>query len=142
MTPGALKCAEAPTELADTSITNLLAELPVLETTANGVNLGLRLADGTQVRFASTARLADFLYATAVQQMQATSFVTDNFDLDVQWLNTVDQPLLNEAVGWNEHATALRALGGANYDQQAVEANTMASPGCKSRRCPRPAGRT
>ena len=74
--------------------------------------------------------------------MQATSFVTDNFNLDVQWLNTVDQPLLNEAVGWNEHATALRALGGANYDQQAVEANTMASPGCKSRRCPRPAGRT
>ena len=46
------------TELADTSIANLLAELPVLETTANGVNLGLRLADGTQVRFASTARLA------------------------------------------------------------------------------------
>ena len=59
--------------------------------------------------------------------MQATSFVTDNFNLDVQWLNTVDQPLLNEAVGWNEHAAALRALGGANYDQQAVEANTMAS---------------
>jgi hypothetical protein len=59
--------------------------------------------------------------------MQATSFVTDNFNLDVQWLNTVDQPLLNEAVGWNEHAAAVRALGGANYDQQAVEANTMAS---------------
>ena len=115
------------TELADTGITNLLAELPVLETTANGVNLGLRLADGTQIQFASTARLADFLYATAVQQMQATSFVTDNFNLDVQWLTTVDQPLLNEAVGWNEHAAALRALGGANYDQQAVEANTMAS---------------
>ncbi len=130
------------TELADTGITNLLAELPVLETTANGVNLGLRLADGTQVRSASTAGLADFLYATAVQQMQATSFVTDNFNLDVQWLNTVDQPLLNEAVWWNEHATALRALGGANYDQQAVEANTMASPGCKSQRSPRPAGRT
>ena len=37
------------TELADTSIANLLAELPVLETTANGVNLGLRLADGTQI---------------------------------------------------------------------------------------------
>jgi len=99
----------------------------VLETTANGVNLGLQLADGRQIQFASTARLADFLYATAVQQMQATSFVTDNFNLDVQWLNTVDQPLLNEAVGWNEHAAAVRALGGANYDQQAVEANTMAS---------------
>ena len=114
----------------------------MLETTANGVNLGLQLADGTQIRFASAAGLADFLYATAVQQMQATSFVTGNFNLDIQWLTTVDQPLLNEAVGWNEHATALRALGGANYDQQAVEANTMASPGCKSRRCPRPAGRT
>ncbi len=51
------------TELADTSITNLLAELPVLETTANGVNLGLQLADGRQIQFASTAGLADFLYA-------------------------------------------------------------------------------
>ena len=99
----------------------------MLAATANGVNLGLRLADGTQVQFASTNLPADFLYATAVQQMQATSFVTDNFNLDVQWLNTVDQPQLNEAVWWNEHAIALRALGGANYDQQAVEANTLAS---------------
>jgi hypothetical protein len=33
------------TELADTSITNLLAELPVLETEANGANLGLQLAE-------------------------------------------------------------------------------------------------
>ena len=116
-----------PTELADTSITNLLAELPVLETTANGVNLGLQLADGTQIRFASTAGLADFLYATAVQQMQATSFVTDNFNMDIQWLNTVGQPLLNEAVGWNEHAAALRAAGGAIDDQQAIESDTQSS---------------
>jgi len=88
----------AQTELADTGSTNLLAELPMLETEANGVNLGLQLADGTQVQFASTARLATFLYALAVQQMQATSFVTDNYNLDMQWLNTVDQPLLDEAV--------------------------------------------
>jgi len=62
------------------------------ETEANGVNLGLQLADGTQVQFASTARLATFLYSVAVQQMQATSFVTDNYNLDMQWLNTIDQP--------------------------------------------------
>ena len=39
-----------------------------------------------------------FLYALAVQRMQATSFVTDNYNLDMQWLNTVDQPLLDEAL--------------------------------------------
>lgn len=88
----------AQTELADTSATNLLAELPVLETQANGVNLGLKLADGTELQFASTARLTTFLYSVAVQQMQATQFVTDNDNLDMQWLNTIDQPLLQEAV--------------------------------------------
>jgi hypothetical protein len=98
----------AETELADTSITNLLAELPVLETQANGANLGLQLADGTQVRFASTARTGTFLYSLAVQQMQATSFVTDNYNLDMQWLNTVDQPLLDEAAYWRHRPAGQR----------------------------------
>ena len=70
----------------------------MLETEANGVNLGLQLADGLQVQFDSTGRVADWLYAVAVQQGQATQFVTDNDYLDIQWLNTVDQKLLNEAV--------------------------------------------
>jgi hypothetical protein len=105
----------AQTELADTSITNLLAELPVLETQANGVNLGLQPADGTQVQFASTAQLATFLYSLAVQQMQATSFVTDNDNLDMQWLGTVDQPLLQEALYWSERATAEASSHPAGY---------------------------
>ncbi len=114
----------AQTELADTSTTNLLAELPVLEAQANGVNLGLQLADGTQVQFSSTARLADFLYATSVQQMQATQFVTDNYNLDTQWLNTVDQPLLNSAIQWNEQAVNQTAAG---KTAQATESNIAAS---------------
>ena len=113
----------APTELANTSVTNLLAELPVLETEANGATLGLQMADGTVVPFASTARTATFLYALAVQQMQATSFVTDNYNLDMQWLNTVDQPLLDEAVYWNERATAERSV----YPERTVEDNMQAS---------------
>ena len=112
----------AQTELADTSAGNLLAELPVLETQANGVNLGLQLADGTQVQFASTARLATFLYSLAVQQMQATSFVTDNYNLDMQWLNTVDQPLLQEGVYWSERATAEAPV----YPERTVEDNVHA----------------
>ena len=36
--------------------------------------------------------------------MQATSFVTDNYNLDMQWLNTIDQPLVDEAVFWSERA--------------------------------------
>lgn len=122
------------TVLADTSITNLLAELPVLETTAGGVNLGLQLADGSQLTFSNTAGVADFLYALAVQQMQATSFVTDNFNLDVQWLNTVDQPLLNEAVGWTEQsateaaaASAQTALAAQESGWSALEAEAEAS---------------
>lgn len=47
---------DAETKLADTSVTNLLAELPVLETVVNGASLGLQLADGTVIPFASTAR--------------------------------------------------------------------------------------
>ena len=112
----------AQTELADTSVGNLLAELPALETQANGVNLGLQLADGTQVQFASTARLAIFLYSLAVQQMQATSFVTDNYNLDMQWLNTVDQPLLQEGVYWSERATAEAPV----YPERTVEDNVQA----------------
>jgi len=50
----------------------------VLKTEANGTNLGLQLADGTLVRFTSTARTATSQYSVAVRQMQATSFVTDN----------------------------------------------------------------
>jgi hypothetical protein len=96
------------TVLADTSITNLLAELPVLETQANGANLELQLADGTQVQFASTARTATFLYSLAVQQMQPTSFVTDNYNLVQQWLNTVDQPLLDEAAYWRHRPAGQR----------------------------------
>ncbi len=134
----------AQTELADTSTTNLLAELPVLETQANGVNLGLQLADGTVVQFASTQGVADFLYAVSVQQMQATSFVTDNYTLDTQWLNTVDQPLLNNAVKWTEQAASELAQGAAAvanlgiytgytnavldpYDQKATIDNTAAN---------------
>ena len=113
----------AQTELANTSITNLLAELPVLQAQANGVNLGLQLADGTQAHFASTARLATFLYALAVQQLQATSFVTDNYNLDMQWLNTVDQPLLDEAVFWRERAAAEVSV----YPERAVEDNVQAN---------------
>jgi hypothetical protein len=113
----------AETVLADTSITNLLAEPPVLETQANGANLGLQLADGTQVRFASTARTATFLYSLAVQQMQATSFVTDNYNLDMQWLNTVDQPLLDEADYWSERAAAEASV----YPERTIEDNTQAS---------------
>jgi hypothetical protein len=41
-----------------------------------------------------------------VQQVQATSFITDDYNLDMQWLNTVDQPLLDEAVYWSKRATA------------------------------------
>jgi hypothetical protein len=111
------------TELADTSITNLLAELPVLETQANGTSLFLQLADGTQVLFASTAGLATFLYSLTVQQMQATSFVTDNYNLDMQWLGTVDQPLLQEAIYWSERATA----EASSHPEQAIEDNTQAS---------------
>ncbi len=81
----------AETVLANTSATNLLAELPVLETEANGANLGLQLADGTQIQFASTARTATFLYSLAVPQTQATSFATDNCNQDMQWLNTVEK---------------------------------------------------
>jgi hypothetical protein len=113
----------APTELADTSITNLLAELPVLEMQANGANLGPQLADGTQIQFASTARLATFLYAVAVQQMQATSFVTNSYNLDMQWLNTVDQPLLDEALYWSERAKAEASI----YPERTIEDNTQAS---------------
>ena len=113
----------AETVLADTSATNLLAELPVLETEANGANLGLQLADGTQIQFASTARTATFLYSLAVQQMQATSFVTDNYNLDMQWLNTVDQPLLDEAEYWNERATAEASV----YPERTIEDNAQAS---------------
>ena len=113
----------AETVLADTSATNLLAELPVLETEANGANLGLQLADGTQIQFASTARAATFLYSLAVQQMQATSFVTDNYNLDMQWLNTVDQPLLDEASYWSERATAEASA----YPERTIEDNTQAS---------------
>ena len=36
--------------------------------------------------------------------MQATSFVTDNYNLDMQWLNSIDQPLLEEATFWSERA--------------------------------------
>jgi hypothetical protein len=111
------------TELADTSITNLLAELPVLETQANGTSLFLQLADGTPMLFASTAQLATFLYSLAVQQMQATSFVTDNYNLDMQWLGTVDQPLLQEAEYWSERATA----EASSHPEQAIEDNTQAS---------------
>lgn len=113
----------AQTELADISVTNLLAELPALEAVADGVNLGLQLADGTQIHFASTARLATFLYSVAVQQMQATSFVTDNYNLDMQWLNTVDQPLLDEGVYWNERAAAEASI----YPERTVEDNAQAS---------------
>jgi hypothetical protein len=111
------------TELANTSITNLLAELPVLETQANGANLGLQLADGTQVQFGSTARAATFLYSLAVQQMQATSFVTDNYNLDMRWLSTVDQPLLDEADYWSERAAAEASV----YPERTIEDNTQAS---------------
>jgi hypothetical protein len=113
--------SSAQTELADTSATNLLAELPVLETEANGANLGLQRADATQVQFASTARLATFLYSLAVQQMQATSFVTDDYNLDMQWLNSTDQPLLVEAAYWSKLAAAT-----AN-PEQSIEDNVEAS---------------
>ncbi len=111
------------TELADTSITNLLAELPVLETEANGVNLGLQLADGMQLQFSSTAGLATFLYSLGVQQGQATQFVTANYNLDMQWLNSVDQPLLQEAVFWSERATAEASV----YPERTIEDNVQAS---------------
>jgi hypothetical protein len=126
------------TELADSSVTNLLAELPVLETEANGVNLGLQLADGTQVQFASTARLASFLYSVAVQQVQATSFVTDNYNLDMQWLSTVDQPLLDEAEFWSERA----ASEAAPQPERAVLDNTRANLRCRSSPRCRPPART
>ena len=103
----------AQTELANTSITDPLAELPALETQAGGMNLDLQLADGTQVTFDNTGRLADFLYAVAVQLGQATSFITDNYNLDMQWLNTVGQPLLNEAVGWSEQSATFAAAASA-----------------------------
>ncbi|WP_428488422.1 beta strand repeat-containing protein [Rhodopila sp.] len=113
----------AQTELADTSSINLLAELPVLETQANGANLSLQLADGTQVQFASTARTATFLYALAVQQTQGTQFVTDTYNLDMQWLNTVDQPLLDEAAYWSERAAAEASA----HPERTIEDNTQAS---------------
>ena len=95
----------------------------MLETEAGGANLDLQLADGTQVQFASTARLATFLYSLTVQQMQATSFVTDNYNLDMQWLNTIDQPLLDEAVYWSERAKAEASA----QPEQSIEDNTQAS---------------
>ncbi len=116
----------AQTELADTSMTNLLAELPVLQTLANGATPGLQLADGTQVRFASTAQTVTFLYSLAVQQMQATSFVTDNYNLDMQWLNTVDQPLLSEALFWSERSAAETPAGTAS-GTRAQEDNVLAA---------------
>ena len=82
------------TVLADTSATNLLAELPVLETLDNGRTLSLGLDDGSTISFQDTAHLTDFLYGVAVQKSQADSFVTDTFNQDINWLNQVDQPLL------------------------------------------------
>ena len=83
--------------LADAGATNLLAELPVLETLAGGRTLSLGLADGTTLQFQDTARLTDFLYAVAAQKSQASTFVTDTFHQDVAWLDQVDQPMLNVA---------------------------------------------
>jgi len=59
---------------------------------------------GEQCQPRLAARLATFLYSLAVQQQQATSFVTDTYNLDMQWLNTVDQPLLDEGIYWTERA--------------------------------------
>ena len=118
----------AETVLANSSATNLLAELPVLETLANGANLGLQLADGSPpVLFASTARTATFLYSVAVQRMQATSFVTDNYNLDMQWLGTIDQPLLEEAEYWTERAASETGERAILDNTQASMALTIAS---------------
>lgn len=52
-------------------------------------------------QFASTARTATFLYSVAVQQLQATEFVTANYNLDMQWLGAIGPPLLVEAQHWS-----------------------------------------
>ena len=66
-------------------------------------------------------------YAVAVQQGQATQFVTDNYNLDIQWLNTISQRLLNKAVGWSEEAATLTVAGGTQNASIAAELNTMTS---------------
>jgi hypothetical protein len=96
--------------LARTSATKLLAELPELETLAGGRTLSPGFTTTTQ-QFSTTARLADFLYGVAVQKQQATQFVTDTFNADITWLNTVDQPMLRVAQNWSDIA-AIDAVQG------------------------------
>lgn len=110
------------TVLADTSETNLLAELPVLEAEANGVNLGLQFADGTQMPLSTTDRVADFLYAVAAEKTGATQLLTDTYSLDMGWLNSIDQPLLNEAVQWSEQAANFAAAAAVKQGQLAPTA--------------------
>lgn len=90
-------------ELANTSATNLLSELPTLETLSGGRTLNLIVGD-TTLPFDTTARLADFLYAVAVQKSQATSFVTKVFNEDVTWLDQIGQHELQIAQFWSDKA--------------------------------------
>ena len=100
--------------LAETKATDLLAELPVLETIDGGRTLSLGLPDGsTTLHFTSTERLTDFLYAAAVQETEATSFVTDTFNADVNWLNQIDQPMLQVAQNFTDLAAYNTAHGNA-----------------------------
>ena len=110
--------------VANTSPSNLIAEIPVLETLDSGRTLSLGLSDGRQLHFDSTERLTDFVYALAVQKSQATDFVTDTFYRDVAWLHAVDQPLLHVADNWTDQATAYTATGNTN---RAILASTAAS---------------
>jgi hypothetical protein len=85
---------------------------PSLETLAGGRNLTLGFAN-TILPFDNTARLAGFVYAVAVQSGQATSFVTNLYHDDLNWLNHVDQPMLDVAQNWSDNA-ALAAVQGQN----------------------------
>ena len=65
----------------------------------------------------------------AAQQSQATQFVTDVFHIDVNWLNQIDQPVLNVAQYWSDVAAYDQSVTG-NYGQAKL-ANTAAEVALK-----------
>ena len=100
--------------LADTSAGNILAELPVLETLDNGRTLQIGSPSSGVFGLSSTAEVVSVLYALSVQQSQVTAFTTQDFQLDQNWLNQVDQPMLEVADEFEDSAAVAQSQGNQN----------------------------